>query len=349
MRIREAFGVFGSVSLLAIHADAACNFLERGSRWLLTESCRTDHTIYIPDGITLDGRGFTIEAIDPESGHFIGAVVQNEGESASVRDLVIRASGLANTCDSGLDGLRGVLLLNASGSIRRVHVFGLNQGPSSCQEGNAIEVQNFGAEAVHVTVSHNFVTEYQKTGIAVLGSVRAQIHSNVVTGLGPIDYSAQNGIQVGWGPQVHVTNNYVSGNSYTGPSYAAAGILIIGGPEPCPVEPCPYTEGAHVVGNALLDNDVGVFLDNLGAGFAPPPTPTRNRVVANVIGNRALTNGAAFQAGVLDYGNSDALIANLIWGAGYDPDANPGAITVPIYAEPPWAVTPIVRANRFIP
>jgi len=44
----------------------------------LTANITTDTTIVVPDGYTLDGKGFTITAVDGPTGtSFEGAVVQN--------------------------------------------------------------------------------------------------------------------------------------------------------------------------------------------------------------------------------------------------------------------------------
>ncbi|MGH9877475.1 MAG: right-handed parallel beta-helix repeat-containing protein, partial [Nitrososphaerales archaeon] len=69
----------------------------------------TDATITIPDGYTLDGAGHTITAVDPPSGHFLGAVVANAGATAHVKNLHITTSALLDVCDAGADRLRGIM------------------------------------------------------------------------------------------------------------------------------------------------------------------------------------------------------------------------------------------------
>ena len=57
------------------------------------------------------------------------------------------------------------------------------------------------------------------------------ISNNTVTGEGPVDYIAQNGIQLGYGAKATVTGNTVTGNAYTGANGASSGgILVVGGP-----------------------------------------------------------------------------------------------------------------------
>ncbi len=198
----------------------------------LLADCTVTSTVLVPDEYTLDGDGFSITAVDPAGGHFLGAVVKNGGTSANVTDLTVTASSLANICDGGDDRLRGILFEGASGSITNNVVTNVNQGPSGCQEGNAIEARNApfdstGADLA-VTISGNVVDGYIKNGITANGSVAATITNNTVTGSGPVGVplAAQNGIQIGFGATAVVRGNTISGNDYTPTSYVACGLLF---------------------------------------------------------------------------------------------------------------------------
>jgi len=202
----------------------SCTFTTVGTTMTLNGDCTTDATITIPDGYTLDGSGQTITAVDPAGGHFLGAVIRNQGASMHVEDLHVTASGLSNTCDppTPVDTrLRGILFDGASGSVTDSQVTGINQGASGCQEGNGIEARNAPYDGTHpatkaVTFDGNTVTGYQKTGILANGDVYALITNNVVTGAGLVPYIAQNGIQLGFGATGEVRGNEISGNAYTG-------------------------------------------------------------------------------------------------------------------------------------
>jgi hypothetical protein len=198
----------------------------------LLADCTTDETIFIPDGWTLDGDGYTITAVDPTGGHFLGAVVKNAGTSAYVTNLTVTTSNLANVCDPATPvdtRLRGILFDGAGGSITNNTVVDINQGASGCQEGNAIEVRNAPFDStgtdLAVTISGNTVSNYQKNGITANGSVAASITDNVVTGAGPVNYIAQNGIQIGFGGTAFIQGNTVSGNDYTPADTVACGML----------------------------------------------------------------------------------------------------------------------------
>jgi hypothetical protein len=207
-----------------------CAFEDDGTTRTLLGDCSTDETVLVPDGWTLDGDGHTISAFDRAGSPFLGAVVANEGDVAHVVDMGVTAHRWADVCHAGDDRLRGILLDGAAGSVLGSTVTGVNQGTSGCQEGNGIEVRNEPFDTsgpdVSVTIQGNEVTDYQKTGIAMNGSVVVSAVDNVVTGWGPTDVIAQNGIQIGFGAAGLVRGNTVSGNAYTGPDLAC-GLLFI--------------------------------------------------------------------------------------------------------------------------
>lgn len=229
--------VVGSVSW--VHADdplPPCDSVlyDNTSERVLfvTESCTTDHTISVPDDYLLGGNFKTIYAVDPVGGHFVGAVIEVEpGSTAFIKEASVDVSGLANVCDSGDDRLKGIWFNEANGVVTYTTIIGPNQGQSGCQEGNAIEVRNPPYDGTHpgtvwAIIDNNTITGYQKTGILVNGDVAADVWANTITGLGPVNYIAQNGIQLGWGAMGSVYDNIISGNEYTGSGWTSAGILL---------------------------------------------------------------------------------------------------------------------------
>ncbi|MEN8040273.1 MAG: right-handed parallel beta-helix repeat-containing protein [Actinomycetota bacterium] len=213
-------------------ATTNCSFTIAGTTMTLDGNCTTDSTIVVPDGYTLDGAGYTITAVDPSGGHFVGAVVANGGIVAHVTDVTVAASGLVNICDSGANRLRGIMFDSASGSITKTTVTGINQGPSGCQEGNAIEVRNAPYDGTHpaplsVLVKGNDISAYQKTGIVANGDVDVTIANNVVGASATQANLAANSIQMGFGAMGTVTHNVVYGNQWLGVSdWAATAILV---------------------------------------------------------------------------------------------------------------------------
>ncbi|MBM2812417.1 MAG: hypothetical protein HW416_3176 [Chloroflexi bacterium] len=246
-------------------AVTTCTFTDVGTTRTLVANCATDTTISVPDGFTLNGAGYTITANDPAGDHFRGAVIKNGGPVANVTNLKVTASGLANICDAGDDRLRGILFEGASGSITNNQVFNVNQGPSGCQEGNAIEVRNApfdntGATDKAVTISNNVVSGYIKNGITANGSVAATITNNIVTGSGPVGVplAAQNGIQIGFGGTATVEGNTISGNDYTPSSFVACGMLFF------------EADGVRQSRNMMSNNERNLCNFGRGGGQAHP-------------------------------------------------------------------------------
>lgn len=215
-------------------ATSTCTFTTSEATMTLDADCTTDATIFVPDGVTLDGAGHTITAVDPPSpGHFLAAVVQNAGATAFVTQLTVTTSALADVCDEGVDRLRGILFDTASGSITNNMVVNVNQGASGCQEGNGIEVRNAPFDGTHsatvtVIITGNTVTNYQKNGITANGDVKATIQGNVVIGAGPVNYIAQNGVQFGFGATGTASGNTIEKNYYTVAGTTACGLLFFG-------------------------------------------------------------------------------------------------------------------------
>lgn len=263
-RTKLLWAVVGALTLAVsttAHAETSCEFARQGDHWTLQGDCETDEPLVVPDGVTLDGDDHRITAVDPPGSHFKGAVVRNGGRVAHVRDLVIDTRALADVCNSPRapdDRLRGILMDSASGSIVGNRVLNIRQGRSGCQEGHAIEARNSprgaveGAEArpsQRVYIAGNHVKGYQKTGILVVGDVEAQVYVNRVVGLGPVDFIAQNGIQIGRGARGRVSLNDVRFNLFTQPSYTATGILLLEG-----------DAGIEVTLNKVAECDVGIRL-----------------------------------------------------------------------------------------
>jgi hypothetical protein len=323
---------------LSASANAQCSYTVSKKTWTLTADCTVTSSFVIPNGITLDGAGHTIKAIDPAGDHFKGGVVTNGGATANVTNLKVTTSGLAEACDDGADRLRGILFDGASGSITNNQVTNINQNQgavlSGCQEGNGIEARNFGASptTIRVVIDGNTISGYQKTGIVANGNTDATITDNTVTGAGPNIYIAQNGIHVGFGATGMVKGNNVSGNSYTGPeafNTSSGGILIFGdGSELC--------VGVQVLKNTLTGNDVGVFAAQFDdtSDTTPPSSMTNLKIVNNVI-DKGNAGNPFYTAGVSDEGNNDKIIANTITG-----------YATPVDADTSFTIRPKAHANK---
>jgi hypothetical protein len=325
-------------------ADAQCTFTIAKKTMTLNGDCITTTSIIVPNGFTLNGAGHTITAMDPLGDYFKRGVVQNGGATADVTNVTITTSALIDPCDqSSQYRLRGILFDGASGSITNTQVTNINHvGAGLCgDEGNAIEVRNFGASPTtcRVKIEGNTTTGYQKGGIIANGDVDATITDNIVDGLGPSPFIARNGIQLGFGATGMINRNQISNNEYTGAEpFSASGILLVAGPF---FFNSPYSVGSQIDQNTIIENDVGVWVAELDAVGNPPTTMTNVKVVNNTISKAGFTN--PYQAGVSDSGNNDKIIANRISGAGYDPSF---AGRYSVDADPSFTNRARVHANK---
>jgi hypothetical protein len=289
-------------------------------------------------GFVRDGINMTAAVINPTSTVTgtvdartcnIGVYISNVDAKIDIADI----SG-ANYFGVVVDGDSG----SPSASITNSNIHDIGETPlNGTQHGVGIYFRSFFLTgSASGTISNNTFTNYQKGGIVANGQgVNVAITDNVVTGQGPVDYIAQNGIQVGYSASGSIMRNTVTGNNYTGPNNASSGgILVVGGAGygTCPDgNVCPYTVNTRIIQNTMSGNDVGVWLSNVDASFDPPASATNIKVVNNVLSNIFLNNisgcsppyaGVGYQAGVSDQGNNDKIITNTISGIGYSNNNN---------------------------
>ncbi|MBL8161918.1 MAG: hypothetical protein JNJ61_08030 [Anaerolineae bacterium] len=289
--------ILSTVFITPVSAATSCVFNFVGTRMVLTNNCTTDETIVIPQGYTLDGMGRMITAVDPPGGHFVGAVVRNEGTIAHVRNLRVTVSGLLNVCDGGADRLRGIMFEGASGTIINNKVLGVRQVASGCQEGNSIEVRNEPFDGTHpnthyVTIWANTISDYMKTGIVANGDVNANIQFNILTSSANQANLAANGIQVGFGALANVRFNIVGGNTWqVNDTAAATGILVY-----------DAEDGVVVRNNKIYNNaDVGIYF------IAEYGTISQNIVIESG------TDGF-YDVGIGNYGIGNVVEHNIVQG-----------------------------------
>ena len=167
------------------------------------------------------------------SGCDIGAYYDKVGSGESVSSADI--SG-AKQYGVFVDGGKGDVSVDVTDSS--IHNIG-DTPFDGVQYGNAIYYYGYNTPGtVSGTVRGNTVYEYQKGGIIVNGgNASADVTDNAVTGLGPVDFIAQNGIQLGFSATGVVSGNQISGNAYTGCSnqdaaktgcipYVSTGLLL---------------------------------------------------------------------------------------------------------------------------
>jgi parallel beta-helix repeat protein len=111
--------------------------------------------------------------------------------------------------------LIGISFQNASGELERIAVrnFKLTASLNGCQSGTGIFVQSGNGGVSKVEIEHCTVHDFQKNGITAdeKGTVTI-IRRNVVTGVGPTNGAAQNGVQIGFGATGSILGNVVTNN-----------------------------------------------------------------------------------------------------------------------------------------
>ena len=292
-------------------------------------------------GFTRDGINLTAALINP--GNLRGTTVDATGCNIGV---YYGPGSEGKVTDTDVFGANYFGIVNNGGGVdvRNSSIHNIGEVPfNGTQHGVGVYFVDGGSGSIQ----KDTVRLYQKGGIVVNGAgASAKIQNNTVTGLGRVDFIAQNGIQVSRGATGDVNNNTVRGNAYTGSGGASSGgVLIFGG--------CggPLTTGVDVKNNTLINNDVGIFLFNTDATCnAAPQTRTDNSARNNTIRNNAVTNtsgngdGRGYQAGIVDVGNRDEITNNTISGPGYAPRDDKTALVVPI--DTTLAIDPRVRNNH---
>jgi hypothetical protein len=217
--------------LISTTAEAAgplgpCNATQVGSTITLTSNCTTSATITAADGVTVDGDGYSITAVDPISGNFSGPVLKSATGTPTipavlnVRNLNVVASLAAHPATSSLSGL---YYENAGGSITNVSLSGLT-AESGGGAGRALEVRNAAATtAPALSINGLKVRNYGKSGVFIQGKTTftaTNLDIGPATGVDGSQWlaGASNGFTVfggaGGGPSGSLTNSKIAGNRY---------------------------------------------------------------------------------------------------------------------------------------
>jgi hypothetical protein len=282
--------------------------------------------ICTPTGFFRDGINMTAAMIDPHG------TVTGQVDATGCNIGVYYGHGVKGTVSHAeIFGANYFGVVNDGGNvtIKNSSIHNIGEVPfNGTQHGVGIYF-SFGSGAKG-EIQNNQIWNYQKNGIVVSGAgTSAEISGNTVTGQGPVNYIAQNGIEIGFGAKATVTDNAVSDNSYTGDGLVSAGgILAVGGA--CYGTGDPLTTKTEITGNHVTGNDVGVWLSNLDASCGPATTPTKIEVKSNISRNDNVNNtsgagavGSGYQAGISDQGDQDVISKNQTCGLGYTPVTPP--------------------------
>ncbi len=122
--------------------------------------------------------------------------------------------GVATGADIHGANYFGVVVNGTSADVENGNIHNIGEVPfNGSQHGVGVFYTN-GADG---TLDGNTVNQYQKGGIVASGAgTSVDVTDNSVTGLGPVGFIAQNGIQVSFGAEATpFTGNTVTGNIYT--------------------------------------------------------------------------------------------------------------------------------------
>jgi hypothetical protein len=226
-----------------------CSVSQSGSTITLTANCVTSATISVADGVTVDGDGFAITAVDPSGGNFSGPVLKSATgtpttpTTMNVKNLDVVASLAPSITTISLSGL---YFENAGGSITGVSVSGVTTSSTS-GSGRAVEVRNAGATtAPTLAIDGLRIRNYNKSGVFIQGKTTysaTNMDIGPATGVDGAQWvtEASNSFTVvggvNGGPSGSVTASKIAGNRYETddahdgpPESIAAAILSIDSP-----------------------------------------------------------------------------------------------------------------------
>ncbi|MDX6384389.1 MAG: hypothetical protein QOK48_1962 [Blastocatellia bacterium] len=228
------------------------------------------------------------------SGNPIAAIVLVDGtDKVNLSNLTI--DGSTNGINGCAPNLIGLYYRNSSGKADGLAVKNVKLTPAlfGCQSGLGIFVQSGSGGQSKVDITNSSVHDYQKNGITAneVGT-DVTIKGNTVTGVGPTNQIAQNGIQVAFGAKGTIDSNSVINHVYS----------------PCTLASCNDAASANI----LIDESDSVKVTKNNAGNA--------QVNVYYIGNKGeISNNTLFQNLVFDgidlIGNQNKAINNSIFNS----------------------------------
>ncbi len=249
--------------------QAAINFANPGEEIYVEPGTYTEQ-LQIQENLTIQGTapGVIVQAPSSlplsftTSAEHHPIIYVHDANDVSLIGLTVDGMGLGNAYN--YDRFDGVAYYNAGGTIQNNTIMDITDTPlDGMQRGVGIYAYNAVGSPLTLDVIGNTILDYQKNGMALSGNnLVVDVENNTVTGAGPTDQIAQNGIQVSYGATGKVKGNKVSGNYWTG-KYAgpgnndpasdpnadsAAGILVYE----------PGSSTLEIANNTLTDNQIGI-------------------------------------------------------------------------------------------
>ena len=217
------------ISTLLFREAGTANLADLGNGYLI-DNMSMSSSACTPTGLVRDGINLTAALVNP--GTVTGTV-----NATGCNIGVYYAPGTTGTVSSAnVSGANyyGVVANAASVNITNSQIHDIGENPfNGSQHGVGVlytTVNQAGAStgpSATGTLSGSTISRYQKNGVVVSGShASVTVKNNTVTGAGPINYIAQNGIEIASGASASVTGNTVSGHFYTPATVTACGLLF---------------------------------------------------------------------------------------------------------------------------
>ncbi len=181
--------------------------------------------------VTCTPTGFFRDSINMTAAQIGGDVTDALDATGCNIGVYYDATNTGNVTDADIYGANyfGVVVNGGTVDVTGSAIHDIGETPvNGTQHGNAVYYV-YGSSSTG-TVVGNDIWNYQKGGIVANGTgTFVTITDNTVTGLGPVGFIAQNGIQLGWGATGTITGNTITGNLYTqgaSKGWVSAGILL---------------------------------------------------------------------------------------------------------------------------
>ncbi len=226
--------------------------------------------------------------------------------SVKLKHLTVDGSAAEGQFTNCEDDYVGVYYHDASGSLANDIVKNVVLSPSlfGCQDGLGVYVNADAGDTSNVSMSKDVVSTYDKNGITCDDAgTTCSVTGSTVTGIGPTNLIAQNGIQLFDAAQGTISGNTITANSYQLSGASATGLLLYD------------VGGLSVTGNTISANDDNAYLatDNTG------PTEGTWTVSGNTVTNASdnVPGGAAGYGDGIDVdstSNSVSVTDNIVTG-----------------------------------
>lgn len=226
-------------------------------------------------GTPIDTIPITTAAVIATSGQSITTAIDASGCNVGVY-VGPGVTGVTITATVSNAVLAGIYVDGGNANVVGSNVFQIGDTPfDGVQYGLGIlYVGGATGEVINTQVS-----SYQKGGIVIKGAgTSVTVSGDTVTGLGPVPYIAQNGVEFASGATGSVTDSTIQGNSYTG---LGSGRDYITETQSCGILLFGSNNNVQVLNNNVLDNDIGACIVGTSGIVSPAVTVSNNQFTSN--------------------------------------------------------------------